>query len=390
MTIEREKRTLAPSPPGVTLQAELSATGMTQADLAARIGLSTKHVNQIIHGAAPITPETALKLEHVLGSSARFWLGRESNYREALARASERKLLEGQTGWIRTLHASILRDRGLIPPSEDPLETLGNLLKFFRIPSFDNFNAVTGVSGSGVAFRAAAAHEADPYAVVTWLRACEVRAADITTAPYDETGFRACLHDVRALTRKPSPVDWVPELIDLCAQVGVAVVLEPSIGKTLLNGAAWWPSPDKAIIGLTGRNKRADILWFTFFHEAAHIALHSKKQAWVDITAREDMVVDGPGKVEIELEADKFAANRLVPGDYDDQLKAIATSWQSLADFAADIGVGVDVVVGRLQHLGRIPYASPLGRKVTRNEPEELAKIARQHIWASHRLPKST
>ena len=40
---------------------------MTQADLAARSGLSLKHVNQIAQGIAPITHETALLLEKVTG-----------------------------------------------------------------------------------------------------------------------------------------------------------------------------------------------------------------------------------------------------------------------------------------------------------------------------------
>ena len=54
--------------------------------------------------------------------------------------------------------------------------------------------------------------------------------------------------------------------------------------KTALSGAAWWLTPKKAVIQLTARHKSDDHLWFSFFHEAAHILLHSKKDDFVDET----------------------------------------------------------------------------------------------------------
>ena len=68
------------SPPGETLEDVLDDRGMTQAELAERTGLSRKTVNEIIKGKAPITPETALHLEHVFGIPARFWNAREHQY----------------------------------------------------------------------------------------------------------------------------------------------------------------------------------------------------------------------------------------------------------------------------------------------------------------------
>src|SRR5688572_6404367 len=50
-------------PPGDTLLEVLEDRGMTQAELAARTGLSAKHINQIAKGVAPVTPDTALLLE---------------------------------------------------------------------------------------------------------------------------------------------------------------------------------------------------------------------------------------------------------------------------------------------------------------------------------------
>ena len=80
--------------PGETVLETIEAYGMSQAELAERMGRPKKTVNEIVNCKAAITPETALQLEHVLGVPARFWMNREQQCREALARATESTRLE--------------------------------------------------------------------------------------------------------------------------------------------------------------------------------------------------------------------------------------------------------------------------------------------------------
>jgi addiction module HigA family antidote len=86
------------SPPGETLQELLDERHMTQVQLADRTGRPKKTINEIIKGKAPITPETALQLERVLGVTASFWNARESHYQQYLAREHEREQLTGRLG----------------------------------------------------------------------------------------------------------------------------------------------------------------------------------------------------------------------------------------------------------------------------------------------------
>ncbi len=53
--------------PGRTLQETINSLGIDQRELASRAGLSAKHVNQIIKGIAPLTQDTAIRLERVTG-----------------------------------------------------------------------------------------------------------------------------------------------------------------------------------------------------------------------------------------------------------------------------------------------------------------------------------
>lgn len=47
---------------------------LTQRELAERLGVSYPRVNELIHGRRGMTPDTALRLERLLGMEAQFWL----------------------------------------------------------------------------------------------------------------------------------------------------------------------------------------------------------------------------------------------------------------------------------------------------------------------------
>ena len=65
-----------PTHPGEMLLEEfIKPLGLTQTELAAKLGISFPRLNEVIRGKRAVTPDTALRLERVLGMSADFWLG---------------------------------------------------------------------------------------------------------------------------------------------------------------------------------------------------------------------------------------------------------------------------------------------------------------------------
>lgn len=58
------------SPPGKTLAETLDAMGLTQSELARRMGRPIKTINEIILAKSAITADTALEFERVLGVPA--------------------------------------------------------------------------------------------------------------------------------------------------------------------------------------------------------------------------------------------------------------------------------------------------------------------------------
>ena len=78
------------SPPGETLADILEERNMSQSELAQRMGLPKKTINQLIKGKAEITIRIAYKMELALWIPYdRFWIERERLYRKSLANKSQ-------------------------------------------------------------------------------------------------------------------------------------------------------------------------------------------------------------------------------------------------------------------------------------------------------------
>jgi addiction module HigA family antidote len=70
-----------PTHPGEMLLEEfLKPLGMTQVELAKRLGVSYPRVNELIHAKRGVTPDTALRLERLFGMEAQFWLNLQQTW----------------------------------------------------------------------------------------------------------------------------------------------------------------------------------------------------------------------------------------------------------------------------------------------------------------------
>lgn len=338
------------SPPGETLAETLETIGMTQAELAERMGRPLKTINEIVAGKAMITSDTALQLEKVLGVPASFWSNRERLYRDALARRREADQLEQQLDWIQSMPVKDMIRAGWIACSAEAVGQLRALLSFFGVAGVEEWRTLW--ESPEAAFRQSRAFTANPGATAAWLRKGEIDAQKIETAPFDPTSFTGALRDLRALTLK-EPTEFVPALRDSCARAGVAVVFVPPLPGVRAYGVSRWLHSSKALIQLSLRGKTDDHLWFTFYHEAGHITKHGKRAVFV-----EESDGEGASRDPREAEADNFAQEFLIPaGDYERFSLSRDFSVAAIRRFARRIGIGPSIVAGRLQHERRIPFS---------------------------------
>jgi len=337
------------SPPGETLLEAIQELGMSQAELARRMGRPKKTISEIIHGRAGITPETALELDRVLRIPASFWNNRDRHYREHLARADEKTRLATQVAWLREFPVKAMITMHWIRAFDDEVQQLYEVLRFFGVASPEQWDAVW--ARSSVAFRKSLAFQSDRGAVSAWLRRGEMEAQQIQCRPYDSKSFRETLGVIRRLTMQPPEV-FRPDLVRRCAEGGVAVVFVRQLPKARVSGATRWLGSDKALIQLSLRYRTDDHLWFSFFHEAGHILLHGKREVFLEEDGADDAR---------EVEANAFAAVSLIPRHdlrrFLQGRKRGHLSKQGIRAFAAEIGIAPGIVVGRLQHDGYLVHS---------------------------------
>ena len=351
-TVQNEYVPDVVSPPGETLQDILDERGISQADLAERTGRTKKTINEIVKGKAPITPETALQLEKVLSVPATFWNNREMGYRAYLARKAEDDRLKQEVGWIREVPYLEMVRKGWVTGSPDKLECVRALLSFFAVASRDQWQEVAIRPQAN--FRRSKKHASDPGALSAWLRRGEIEASQLDCNAYNRQAFFESLEEAKRLTLE-SPDVFVPALQSLCARCGVAVVFVPELRKLRVWGSTRWLSSTRALIQLSLRYKTDDRLWFTFFHEAAHILLHNKRDVFVESDRTEN---------EEERAADRFAANHLIPpSDFQRLRQRGAYSEGFVREFAEQLGIAAGIVVGRLQHDQLLPFTHLNGLK---------------------------
>lgn len=335
------------SPPGSTIADLLAERSLTQADLADRTGYTRKHINELVRGRAAISYEAALKLETVLGSTADFWMRREVQYREALARQELNRQFKAAAPWLRRLPLASMVRLGWVERFPDSGQQVAACLRYFGVATVEAWEAT--YAEPLMAFRKSPKAATEGAAAAAWLRQGELQAAAIRTAEFSAPGLRARLPQLRELTLLTDPDAFVPALTAMCAEVGVAVVFVPAPHGCPACGATRWLSPTKALLMLSNRYKTHDVLWFTFFHEICHLLQHSKKMTVIEGATGLDRA--------LEDEADTFAANLLIPPAAARRLEDLPRNATAIATFAREIGVAPGIVLGRMQKMGMVGWS---------------------------------
>ncbi|MDX2250017.1 MAG: HigA family addiction module antitoxin [Bacteroidia bacterium] len=336
--------------PGETLAEKLEELGMGPKEFAIRTGKPEKTVIAILKAKSSITPEMAVQFEHVLKIPAHFWLNMQRSYDEFLARKERREILSESTEWAKKFPIADMVKKGWLPAKTTIEEKTSELLAFFSISNHTAWEDYYFNQQLKVAFRISLAHTKEPYAISAWLRKGELQAAELTARPYDEKSFKGKLAEIKNLMAK-HPENFFKLLQDTCLSTGVKVVHTPCINKAPINGSTRWLN-DTPLIQLTGRYKRNDSFWFTFFHEAGHILLHGKKDIFLENIDYSDK------DKEKEKEADNFAIKwTLSKEEQAEILRRFRVTEDDVIEFAAKFNTHPAIIIGRLQYEGLVSYA---------------------------------
>lgn len=336
------------SPPGDDILESIQHVKMSQAELADRLGKTAPKVNDLISGKEPITYNTALQLEKVLGIEAQYWLNREMYYRTNIARIEQEEELEKNKEWLSLQPVRGLIKCGYLKAAERGSAMVSEMLEFYGVASVEKWQSRYINDYANTAYRKSEAHKAALGSMAAWLRMGEIEMQKMQLPDFNKDMFKTVLNELKAVVEK-QPIDFATQLQQTCAKAGVAVVYTPCLPKAPVSGATRW-FRSNPLIQLTDRHKTNDHFWFTFYHEAGHVLLHPKKEVFFEEFEgyKPDM--------QKEDEANRFASKYLLPDSFEDELPFKITD-EDFIRLAKKFKTHPGIVVGRLQYLGLVRYS---------------------------------
>lgn len=308
----------------------MNEKGLKQADLVPYFGTSSR-VSEVLNRKRPLTVQMIRALTIGLGISAETLVG---------ASLPDTPSNKKSVDWSKFPIKEMSR-RGWI-------ENIGKTAKDSVEELVKGFISDAGLAFGAASFRKTFYGEAETptsrYALYAWLARVIQKARDKkdSLGEYEADSLSAgYLKELAQLSRfEAGPALAVEQL----EKSGIAVVIEPALKGTLLDGVALKDSDGTPIIGLTLRYDRLDNFWFTLIHEVAHIWKHvTDENAFLDD-------LDASSEDRREAEANRLAREAFIPRVQWRRSEAYTSpSKESIEKFAKELKIHPAVIAGRLR-----------------------------------------
>lgn len=308
----------------------MNEKGLKRADLIPYFGTSSR-VSEVLGRKRPLTVQMIRALAVGLGLSAETLIGLTSN--EDVQKKSE-------VDWSKFPIREMTK-RGWFG-------SLSNNVKSAVEDVVKEFIADAGLSFGAASFRRSIGGEAHSpttkYALYAWLARVIQTARGIkkNLGPFKQEVLSA------AFLRELAQLSWSERgpllAVEFLSNHGIAVVIEPNLKGTLLDGAALKDVDGSPIIGLTLRYDRLDNFWFTLLHEVAHLWKHVNDQdAFLDD-------LDASSEDRREAEANRLAREAFIPRLIWKRSDAfVSPSRESIDRLSRELRIHPAIIAGRLR-----------------------------------------
>lgn len=345
--------------PGETLREVLEERDMSQKELSLRTKVSAKHISTVLNGEKNISVSFAKKLEYALNIDAEFWINLQALYDRELFEFDElHSISKEEVSVFKSMKEifSYIVEKKFI---SDIKQTEQNILELRKYLNVSNLVSIPSLVSSG-AFRAQTSVNYDPYVLFAWQRICESLSEKIETKGLTQADQIVKLIEIcpkiKELSLLPQE-QFITKLQEYFSSCGIAFVIAPAFKGAPVQGYIKTAQDGKTTICMTFRQKRADIFWFTLFHEIAHFINGDSKQKFIDF--------ESVGNTR-ESKADLFAQNSLIDKEaYQNFVNEQNFSLSSINDFSKKQNILPSIMIGRLQKDAHLKWS---------DYPEQIAK----------------
>lgn len=332
--IESYETRLAPArlpDPVEAIRFRMGQQGLTQRDLVPLIGSRSK-VSEVLSRKRPLTLSMIRALHRGLGIPA------ESLLQEPTTDALDPSDIEWDRFPVREMVA-----RGWVTglSTVEPYEPEDVMRRFMRPLGLQR-----AIPALYKKTKIRAGRALDKYALAAWALRIVIRAAEkrLHVRYKPEAVTDAFMREVAQLSWSARGPLLAEEFLE---RHGIALIIEPHLSRTRLDGAAILPEVDRPVIGLTIRHDRVDNFWYCLMHELGHVALHLRAagDSFYDDLDTEDL------EDQREREADDMAREALVPSMMWNESPARSLRSPEAAQHLAEkLRIHPAIVAGRMRY----------------------------------------
>jgi HTH-type transcriptional regulator/antitoxin HigA len=306
--------------------------GLKQADLVPYFGTRSR-VSEVLGRKRPLTVQMIRALSIGLGISAETLVGLSVPEDHATSGKAD-------VDWSKFPFKEMARRGWLSDLSTKAKTSVEELVK--------GFIEDAGLQFGAAAFRRSIGGEAASpttrYALYAWLARViqQARATKPRLGPFEPEKLTA------GFLRELAQLSWSERgpllAVEFLERHGIAVVIEPHLKGTQLDGAALKDADGTPIVGLTLRYDRLDNFWFTLVHEVAHVWKHvGNDEAFLDD-------LDASSEDRREAEANRLAREAFIPRVMWRRSEAyLSPSRETIEKLARELRIHPAIVAGRLR-----------------------------------------
>ena len=332
---------------GKYLKDYLEFNNISQSEFAIRMGITQKHMNELLNGKTNITLDMAANIERLTGISSSFIINVENT------RKLKESILE-QYGDLKKVK-KILREEYFLndlkktnwinfKDEADELQICIDILNFLKIKDF----SVLPKLENNVLFKK---NGNNFNKLALWIAYCDEKADNQKVNEYHSYNLLFLVKDLNKYAYYNKINN--DEIRKILNQYGIYFVVEKAMPGTKVRGCFKVRGKSPAIY-ITDNYAGKDSFFFELYHELGHCKSDynvAKSKVIIDFTE------------EKENKADNFALKMMIDDDVWKQILDTDFSEKELLDISLKNKIPMSFIVGRLAKDKKISYTSKLYRK---------------------------
>lgn len=327
--------------PGSYIKDSLEALSMSSREFSFRTGISERTLSDLLNEKGSVTFDIATKLAAFFGSSVEMWLNLQTQYNIYMFQLEYQKEVEQDYQKIKTLRPYL---KDIVSLTDN--ETHNSLVNKVRATICVNSISSLNKGDSFVSLKELKnPNKNNIFEKNFWIALALSQARkNKDVQEYDRKKLLSFIPELRSMTNS-EPESFLPRIKEILSSCGVSFVVLPYLPKSNIYGATKWLNSNKVMLAMSNRGGKADVFWFTFFHELGHVTFERKRYM---LLSTEDLS---------DEEANKFATNTLISKEeWEKFLYAKDYSEASIKAFAKEQHILPYIILGRLQKEGYLHY----------------------------------